>query len=300
MKYQISPYFVFLFFLATCFMMSACKSKNQSAAEQMVLKWLGREIAFPSAVRCTLYGKETDEGRCRALHDSEYKVLVYVDSAGCSDCRLKLHQWKDLMEEADRLCHGKLTFLFYLQPKSNDSKEIEFLMRRNRFVYPVFIDSEDQIGNQNELPIDPEYQCFLLDQHNRVVLIGSPVTHPKMWKLYLSTVSGRGESAAQSRTTIEVDKRMHDFGLIPRSQSSEAVFEIKNTGDHAFIIHRVHASCGCTRVDWDKRPIRVGGTTKIKVQYTPGQETSFLKSISVYGNMEKSPVLLNIKGNIEN
>ena len=300
MKNQISLYFVFLCFLATCFMMSACKSKKQSAAEQMVLQWVDREIVFPSSVTCTLYGKDTYDKGCRALHDSEYKVLVYVDSAGCSDCRLKLHLWKDLMAESDSLCQGKIAFLYYLQPKLYASKEMEFLLRRNHFDYPVFIDYENQIGRQNELPVEPEYQCFLLDQHNRVILIGNPVLNPKMWKLYLSTVSGRGESAAQSRTTIEVDKRMHDFGLIPRSQSSEAVFEIKNTGDHAFIIHRVHASCGCTRVDWDKRPIRVGGTTKIKVQYTPGQETSFLKSISVYGNMEKSPVLLNIKGNIEN
>jgi hypothetical protein len=97
--------------------MFACKDKKLTEAQQIVSEWVGKEIRIPDDVRCTVMSKDTSTNTCYALMDAEYKVLLYVDSSGCSSCRLKLFQWEALMSEADSLFHGKLSFLFFFSTK---------------------------------------------------------------------------------------------------------------------------------------------------------------------------------------
>jgi hypothetical protein len=45
------------------------------------------------------------------LLEGDYKVLLYVDSVGCTSCKLRLWDWKALIAEADSAFAGKLSFL---------------------------------------------------------------------------------------------------------------------------------------------------------------------------------------------
>jgi len=76
----------------------ACKKENRrKEVEKAVNEWLGREIKFPADIQCCVLGKDTTVVLCNELFDREYKVLLYVDSTSCSDCRLKLNQWKQII-----------------------------------------------------------------------------------------------------------------------------------------------------------------------------------------------------------
>lgn len=60
------------------------------------------------------------------------------------------------------------------------------------------------------------------------------------------------------------------------------------------------ASCGCTRVEYSKEPVRPGGTLELKVTYAAEHAGFFHKTLTVYCNTEDSPLRLSVKGNAEN
>ena len=150
---------------------------------------MGKEILFPEAVPCYVAGKETLPENCDEWFGKEFKILMYVDSAGCSDCRLKLFEWKQLMNEADSLFRGKVGFLLFFQPKS--AREMGHLFVRERFDYPVFMDLNGAINRLNRFPKIMEYQCFLLDKDDKVLMVGNPVLNRAIWELYKSQISER-------------------------------------------------------------------------------------------------------------
>jgi hypothetical protein len=73
-------------------------SKKQYApsAPVRLMKWTGRESRFPEGLPCHVAGKEALPEYCDEWFQKEFKIAVYVDSAGCSDCRLRLSEWKQM------------------------------------------------------------------------------------------------------------------------------------------------------------------------------------------------------------
>jgi hypothetical protein len=207
---------------------------------------------------------------------------------------LKLLEWKQLIAEADSLFGNTLGFVFFCQPKSK--KELSFLFKRDKFDYPVYIDMNNTINRMNEFPQSMNYQCFLIDKDNKVLMIGNPMTNPKIWELYKKQVSDSKEEKKLPLTSVKPDKTSHDYGSIRKGSKNEAVFLLENTGAQVLVISRVNASCGCTNVDWDKQPIEPGQTTKINLEMRPDETGHFNKTIEVFGNMEQSPVKLTITG----
>jgi hypothetical protein len=88
----------------------------------------------------------------------------------------------------------------------------------------------------------------------------------------------------------------YNFGCIKVGESSNVIFQLKNTGIYSLIIRHVSASCGCTTVDWGKQPTQPGEITQIKVEIKPEEEGYFNKIIDVNCNIEGSSIKLTING----
>jgi hypothetical protein len=277
---------------------SSCRPNNKrDEAAKIVNEWMGKQILFPENIPCYVAGKKLLPDFCLEAFQAEFKILMYVDSAGCSNCRLKLPVWKQLVEEADSLFQGKLGFLLYFQPKN--VKEVTYLFAQYRFTHPVFIDSNGDINRLNSFPQDMRYQCFLLDKDDKVVAIGNPVQNLKIWNLYKSQIAGERETEPETlTTTATADRPVHDYGTIRKGSTNQAVFTITNTGSNPLVIFRVSTSCGCTHVVWDKQPIQSGQATTIRVEMTPDKAGAFSKTIIVYCNMKASPLRFTIKGKV--
>ena len=239
-------------------------------------------------------GKDTISELCSNQFGKEFKILLYVDSVGCSSCRLKLLEWKQLMEEADSLFQGKVGFLLFFQPKN--VIEINDLFVQNMFNFPVFMDINGIINDLNSFLQVMQYQCFLLDSNNKVLMIGNPVSNMKIWELYKEQIVGEKKSDSELKTTLVADKMVHDYGTIRKGSLNTAVFTITNTGNHPLIINRVSASCGCTNVTWEKQPVEPGQTATISVEMKPDETGYFNKLIEVYCNAKESPVKLSTTG----
>ncbi|MDR1372736.1 MAG: redoxin domain-containing protein [Dysgonamonadaceae bacterium] len=179
--------FLLYFTTIVLFLLFSCTKaiKHTDEISLIIAEWVGKEIHFPSNVPCYFWGKnekDTTFSLCAYSFQNQYKVLMFVDSSGCSDCRLQLLEWKHLITESNKRFHEKLKFLFYIQPK--DINEILYLINRDRFNYPVFLDLDGKITQLNHFSSNTVYQCFLLDKHNKVLAIGNPVLNPKIWELY--------------------------------------------------------------------------------------------------------------------
>jgi hypothetical protein len=170
--------------LFCCCLFSCKKDEQRAKVEQIVKEWTGKEIRLPEEIPCKVMDLDTVYPE---LASYPYKVLVYIDSLGCTDCKLRLPEWKRIIYESDTIAPGQIAFLFYFHPKSE--KELTYLLKRDQFDYPVFFDIGNKIDKLNHFHQDMMYQSLLLNKENQVLLIGNPAMSSKIWDLYKQLVT---------------------------------------------------------------------------------------------------------------
>lgn len=283
--------YLYLILLLSVF--SSCKESGKDKISRLVREWEGKEILFPAHSIFTIQGKDTVDF---SFADADYKIVTYIDSVGCTSCKLQLPRWKQFMHEVDSTMHGSVPFLFYFHPK--DMKELRYITRRDAFTYPVCFDEKDNFNALNRFPGEMTFQTFLLDKGNKVVAIGNPVHNPKVKELYLQLLVGDKASKQEvPMTKVSSDTESIDFGSFPQAEKQERKFTLTNTGDHVLVIYDVITSCGCTKVEYDKKGIRPGEKTELTVIYEAEKAEHFSKTITVYCNASNSPLRLKVTGN---
>jgi hypothetical protein len=89
MKKTISIFFLFLVLL------SCKKDDRKQNIEQVVKEWSGKTVVFPKDVQCKVMGRDT---LVTELFQKPYKILLYVDSTGCTSCKLRMPEWKKIIK----------------------------------------------------------------------------------------------------------------------------------------------------------------------------------------------------------
>lgn len=266
------------------------KEKEPQLA-QLVNEWQGKEIEFPDNLIFTRYAKDTTDFQ---IPQSEYKVLVYVDSAGCTSCKLQLYKWKELIEYTDSMTHGKVPFLFFFHPK--DQIEIQYLLRGYEFEIPVCVDQDDRLNSLNRFPVDTTFQTFLLDKNNEVLMSGNPIHDATIKDLFLKRLTGKdAPTKSLLKTTAKVTPTDIDFGSFKKSDIKEAIIEIKNIGNNPLVIVDVNITCGCTTAIYDKRPASPGESLRLEIKMTPKDTGFFDETVTVKCNTIE-PIKIKIRG----
>ena len=286
---------IILVFLSIFFSCNNDQKAQEKHIAQLVNKWQGKEIVFPEDLIFTRYLTDTTDYK---FLQSEYKVLIYVDSTGCTSCKLQLHKWKELIKYTDSVTKEKVPFLFFFHSK--DYKEIRYLLMRDGFDRPVCIDMNDQLNNLNKFPTDMTFQTFLLDKNNKVVAIGNPVHNKSIKDLYLKQITGKENPTKNMlKTTAKTTETEIDFGTFNKSEIKEKVIEIKNTGDNPLVIMDVSTTCGCTISTHDKRPAKPGESLGVEIKMTPKDIGFFEEVVTIkYNSMNNQPAKVIIKGNV--
>ena len=180
--------YIIIAFVAICF--SSCKNVQYENASKIVKEWTDKEIKFPQGITYTSLAEETASVD---LYSDNYKILLYVDSTGCTNCRLNLSGWKKIISESDTVFSKPPEFIFFFNPKQKNERELQHIFLGNGFKHPVFIDKENEIDKLNKLPKKPAYQCFLLDKDNKVIMVGDPSTNQGIWTLYKKVITERSK-----------------------------------------------------------------------------------------------------------
>lgn len=275
--------------LLTIFL-SACQDKQKEIITLLVKEWQGKQILFPENMVFTRFASDTTNF---VIPTSDYKVLVFVDSIGCTSCKLQLSRWKEFIRYTDSISQKNIPFLFFFQ--FDDQWEIHSLLIRENFDKPICLDRSDSLNQLNHFPKDIRFQVFLLDKNNKVVVIGNPVHNPNVKELYLEEI-GRKQPVAPIQTTVKVEKESLLLETIPLGKSKGTLFTLVNTGDQPLVIIDVTTTCGCAQALFDKHPVQPGESLHIKVGVTPENKGLFDETITVKCNTNQL-IKLNVRGN---
>lgn len=91
-----------------------------------------------------------------------------------------------------------------------------------------------------------------------------------------------------------------DLGVLNSRETVKCSFEFHNSGKYPLKIKDVRTSCGCNVTSWTKNPLDPGEHGKITIEFNNLKKGILVQYIQVYYNSDASPVVLIIKGNVEN
>lgn len=272
----------------------SCKNSNKSKIASVLHEWDGKEVLFPKCPVFTIQGKDTVSFSTSA----KFKILTYIDSAGCLSCKLHLDKWKELINELDSTMPKMPKFLFFFSPEKK--RDLLSILKIEQFLHPICIDEEGTLNSLNHFPTEMAFQTFLLDENNKVLAIGNPVHNYKVKELYLKIIQGKdyNETKASDRelTNVEISNRSFDLGEFDFNTKQATSFTLTNTGSKPLVIHDVNTSCGCTTVEYPKEPVRPKDSATLRVIYKADEAGFFNKTITVHCNTLSAPIQLTISG----
>lgn len=278
--------------LFICFLCLSCHSqKQQDPVVKIVNEWRGKEIKIPDDLIFTRQGMDTVPF---SVKDKKYKILCYIDSIGCTSCKLKIEEWKTFIANLDSSLHSTIGYLFFFHPRK--IKDVRAELFATNFSIPVCIDTENRMSKLNSFPTEFEYQTFLLDNRNKVLAIGNPINNSAVKELYLDILLERS-SIKKIRTEIEVSTNRIDMGNRKLSETVTLTLTIRNTGNNPFVITGIDTSCGCTTTHYTKKPVPMHEETTISILYKPKEPGMVKENIIIRGNIPE-PVRINIEGKI--
>ena len=282
-----------------CFFLSIVSCSQSEQKEQVITllqEWQGNRIVIPDSMY-TIQGNRyfVDTALYR------YRILNYVDSVGCLSCNLKLQEWNMLSKEfQDKNCQVTPLFVFY---PGNVAKirEIRTLAKNNKTDFPIIIDTLNVINRLNKFPEDTRFHTYLLDKDNKVLAIGNPVLNPAVKELYLKIIQGKtlqdDSEGKKVVTSVSLEATALSMGDFSWQEERQGTFRLKNTGEKPLVIQDIVTSCGCLTVDYPQEPVQSGKETVIGVTYKADSPGYFNKVMTVYCNVEDSPIRLRVSGN---
>ena len=230
------------------------------------------------------------------IPDAEYKVLVYVDSVGCTSCKLQLPKWQELIAHVDSATNGNIPFIFVFQSK--DDRELRYILKCDNFDRPVCIDRNNRFNSSNRFPQDITFQTFLLDKDNKVKVIGNPVHNLAVRDLYLKQITGMQYQEALPKTTLETDKAEYDLGTVKEGTTKKQTVTVRNTGTSVFKLKGFTTSCDCTEATCDWKELQPGESGTVTVSYEAEQPGEFYRTVEIYGNIPNNSLMVSFIGKV--
>lgn len=119
--------------------------------------------------------------------------------------------------------------------------------------------------------------------------------------IMVMVAAGSISAAKKAVPAVTIENASHDFGTIREADGNVThVFTITNTGEAPLVISSATASCGCTKPEFPRAPIKPGESGSVKVTYNPsGRPGEFDKTVSLKTNDPKHrKTVLRIKGTV--
>ena len=275
----------------------SCQNFDKRLINDAVHEWIGKEIIFLDSMDCVDNHAISKVG----VSKNGFKVVNYIDSVGCTPCRLNLTKWKEFIHDLNQVSiDSTLVLMIVSDSRFNVVYQISMW---DKFTYPIYIDVADSLNRLNHFSSDERFQTLLLDKDNKVVAIGNPINNPKVKELYFKIIQGekveRDKGTEVMKTKINIDKTSISLGRFDWQKEQKVTFTLKNTGNKPLVVQDINTSCGCTSVSYSKEPVQPGRELNLEVTYKAEHPEHFNKTLTVYCNTESSPLILKIMGDAE-
>ena len=167
----------------------------------------------------------------------DFKIVNFIDSTGCTACKMKLHPWNDIVNEFKSIPDINVQFLTIVNTDSIN--QILSILKQNNYLHPIAIDFNNLFVNSDILPNKSAYRTFLLDADNKVIAIGNPVENPKK-KLYKQIIVNDEKQMSQF---VKVESR--PLGVKSQNHDVLTRFYIYNSDSISYHIQDIIPSCDC-------------------------------------------------------
>lgn len=276
---------------------SCIHDNKKNDIQSLVKKWQGREIIFPKDQ--IIFETTAGDTINMMEKDKPYKILMYIDSIGCISCKFKLSKWKKFIEEINSASKSNVLFYFFIH--TNNIEEFKYILKRDNFTYPVCLDVNNCIDKLNNFPNKIAFQTFLLDNKNKVKIIGNPIDNINVKELYLQELSIiNKDTCITTNTIIKTDKLEYELGDIEAGSTKKQDIYIHNIGTNQFNIKGVTTSCDCTDAIYNWETIPSGKSRIITVIYKADKIGDFFRTVTIYGNIPEKSFTFNLVGSVKN
>lgn len=270
---------------------ASCASETDTYAK-LVAQWQGREIVFPDVMTDVLTGDTID------LSDADFTIITYIDSAGCTACKMKLSIWEEFLGSLDSIA-GDAEFNSLIVINAKDSKELLYLIQRENYNYPIINDTNDLLNKTNQFPDNTTFRTFLLDRNKHVVAVGNPAYNNGIAELFRSIISGRKTFNNLGTQMITVDGSKKGMGEVRSGAVYTANYTLNNESMDTVFVREVISSCHCTEVLIPDSIITPNGTLPIQIKFHEDSLTGdFVRSVYIYYQGFENPTVLEISGTV--
>lgn len=150
-----------------------------------VSKCIDNEIIFDGL-------KPSYKGRILSEHtgviSNAVKLLVFLDSTECHNCRLsRLDVYDDFIELESN--NERFNLIFVMSPSMGYRSSLLHDLYLSRLSDVIYLDMDYQFMKHNPfIPRSTKYHSFLLDSTNRIKLVGDPGQNERLKQLYMEQI----------------------------------------------------------------------------------------------------------------
>ncbi|MDE5960741.1 MAG: DUF1573 domain-containing protein [Duncaniella sp.] len=269
----------------------SCASETDAYA-RLVAEWQGREIVFPDVMTDVLTGDTLD------LSEADFTIITYIDSAGCTACKMKLSIWEEFLGSLDSIA-GDAEFNSLIFINAKDSKELLYLIQRENYTYPVINDTNDLLNKTNQFPDNTTFRTFLLNRNKHVVAVGNPAYNNGIAELFRSIISGRKTFNHLGTQMIVADDSKKEIGEVRLGAVYTADYTLNNESMDTVFVREVISSCHCTEAIIPGNTIPPNGALPVQIKFHEDSLTGdFVRSVHIYYQEFENPTVLEISGTV--
>ncbi len=109
-----------------------------------------------------------------------------------------------------------------------------------------------------------------------------------------------GILSADAQQPLRFDELSHDFGTIAEDGGTVAhTFRFTNTSSEPVVIVNAIASCGCTKAEFSRKPVKPDGTGEIIIRFDPmNYPGMFSRKLTIFTSASRTPEHLTISGRV--
>lgn len=173
--------------LCALLILFSCKEDRKiKALSDSIESNLNRKITIPDSLK---EFKPFENYKNEDAFESNLKIVTSIN-ASCATCVSKVNDWQLFSEE---LISKDISIPIIPIFDSSDDFQLLFYSCENldipTFNFPFYLDYNDEFSRENLFINENEsFRTVLINEENKVILIGSPVDSPKLKELYQSKI----------------------------------------------------------------------------------------------------------------
>lgn len=180
-----------------------------------------------------------------------------------------------------------------------DEQEVRYLLKRDDYTHPVYMDRQDDANALNSFPADESFRTFLLDKSLNVIVLGNPIYFQSISKLYKSILSGGRILNLKNNQDIQVPENMINLPDLKPGETLQREIQLMNNGADTVYIDKIINSCDCLEVSAEDSVIPPKSGLNVKVQFTVDSiNGEFIRSTQIVYRGLDYPSIINFRGNI--